>query len=166
MSRSSRHVARDRITSSRLSRQLASGGVPFIFHPGIRSSPVIALPTITVLKATRIVFWRSLEYTFPSPFSLPHTRSLIVSLPSSFSLFFPPSPPPARHPSHPFAFLRVVRAYEFDFTRFPSIGEHRKLFLEQPISPFFGPVPRLLSPVPPVPLLPVPVAGSLSSSFL
>lgn len=27
------------------------------------------------------------------------------------------------------AFLRVVRAYEFDFTRFPSIVERRKLFL-------------------------------------
>lgn len=69
--------------------------------------------------------------------SLPHSLSpvLLVSLPSSFSLFFPPPPPLARRPSHPFAFLRVVRAYEFDFTRFPSIGERRKLFLEQPISP-------------------------------
>lgn len=65
------------------------------FSLGIRSSPVIALPTITVLKVTRIVFWRSFEYTFPSLYSFGLTRSLLVSLLSSFSLFFSTSAAPS-----------------------------------------------------------------------
>ena len=117
------------------------------FSLGIRSSPVIALPTITVLKVTRIVFCRSFEYTFPSLYSFGLTRSLLVFF--LFSIFFHLRCLLAR-PSHPFAFLRVVRAYEFDFTRFPSIGEHRKLFLEQPIL-LCPPSNLYLQPCPPFP---------------
>lgn len=48
---------------------------------------------------------------FP-PLGRPSRSSVVLSLPASL------------------AFLRVVRAYEFDFTRFPSIVERRKLFLQ------------------------------------
>lgn len=148
MSRSSRHVARDRITSSRLSRQLASGGAPFIFRRVSEAAPSSHCRRSSFSKQrgscsgdrTRMHLSFSLSSSLSPSLPFPPRFSPVFL----FSIFPTSSAPLARHPSHPFAFLRVVRAYEFDFTRFPSIGERRKLFLEQPISPCppFGPVPR------------------------
>lgn len=91
--------------------------------PGIRSSPVIALPTIVVLEASWIEFCsdRSNIPLFRLSFSL-----FLFSFLSRvfFLLYFSHLHPPSLVPrscSPSFAFLRVVRAYEFDFTQFPSI---------------------------------------------
>lgn len=131
--------------------------------------------------------FRSLEYTPSSTYlptlSLSLARSLFLVSPRFFLAFFPLlffTPPPTRRaplrsssPSFPLAFLRVVRAYEFDFTRFPSI-ERRKLFLEQPISFSSGPSAsffflNLLLPAPrtarPVPFFFVSLADSLNAAL-
>jgi len=133
MSRSSRHVARDRITSSRLSRQLASGGVRHLFFAGYQKQPRhrAADDRRSQSNADRVLAIARIHLFLPLlPPSCPFSpRFSPVFLFSIFPTFAAP------RLSRPFAFLRVVRAYEFDFTRFPSIGEHRKLFLEQPISP-------------------------------
>lgn len=91
MSRSSRHVTRDRITSSRLSRSLAAAR--HLFFAGYQKQP--RHRAADVLKATRIVFWRSLEYLFLSLLSTSHSL-LLSSLPRFspvflFSIFSLPS---------------------------------------------------------------------------
>lgn len=111
----------------------ASGGAPFIFRRVSEAAPSSRCRRSLFSKQRGSCSGDRSNTPFPPP---PPSHSLSPILPPFLSrlfLFF--IFPTSAAPSHPFAFLRVVRAYEFDFMRFPSIGERRKLFLEQPISP-------------------------------
>lgn len=158
MSRSDR-PSRDRICSSRLSRLLARASGRLLsthaiyFHRVSEAAPSSRCRRSSFSKhhgsssGDPSIARIHLPPPPPPPFLSPPAPpcSLVSSrfFPGFFysPLFFTPSrrPPTRRAPSRSFssflslAFLRVVRAYEFDFTRFPSI-ERRKLFLEQPIS--------------------------------
>lgn len=106
---------------------LASGGARHLFFAGYQKQPRhrAADDRRSQSNADRVLAIARIHLSLPpSPSVSPGSLTLLVSLSSRpfFSLFCPPPLPLAR-PSHPFAFLRVVRAYEFDFTRFPSIGE-------------------------------------------
>lgn len=109
MSRSSRHVARDRITSSRLSRQLASGGAPFIFRRVSEAAPSsrAADDRRSQSNADRVLAIARIHLYLPIlslSFFLLLTRSS-VSLPSSFSPISPTSAAP-----HSAALLTLSRS--------------------------------------------------------
>lgn len=96
MSRSSRHVARDRITSSRLSRQLTSGAARHLFFAGYQKQPRHRRCRRSPFSKQRGSCSGDRSNTPSPPPSSPSSTvpfSLVVSLPSSFSLFFPPPPP-------------------------------------------------------------------------
>jgi len=88
MSRSSRHVARDRITSSRLSRQLASGGARHLFFAGYQKQPRhrAADDRRSQSNADRVPAIARIAPFPPSSPSVSPVLSSFLSL-SSFSLF-------------------------------------------------------------------------------
>lgn len=156
MSRSDR-PSRDRICSSRLSRLLARASGRLLstraiyFHRVSEAAPSSRCRRSSFSKhhgsssGDPSIVRIHLPPPPPPPFlSPPAPPCSPVSFPDFFTLLYFLRPLVALRPDvHPLprslrsslslAFLRVVRAYEFDFTRFPSI-ERRKLFLEQPIS--------------------------------
>lgn len=162
MSRSSRHVARDRITSSRLSRQLASGGAPFIFRRVSEAAPSSRCRRSPFSKQRGSCSGdRSNTPFLPPSRSFSPVHSSFLSPVFLFSIF----PTSAALLALSRSCVSYVRTNSISRDSLRS-GSAVNYFSNS--SPSFGPVPCpfLPPPVPPVPLLLVPLTGSLSSSSL